>query len=78
MNRIEIQVIGATGTGKSIILALIERSIKDFGIRAVLSPDLEAERKLNDPDNPPKWEIESFKNTYIYLSEINISGTKDE
>jgi hypothetical protein len=78
MHRIQIQVTGETGIGKSIILAIIERAIKEAGIRMVLSPDLEAERKLNDPDNPPEWEMESLKNnTYVYLDEVNISGSNN-
>lgn len=73
MDKIVVTVTGLTGSGKSIILALIESALKSFGIRMVLSPDLEAERRLNNPDKPPEHELRSLlSKSYIYLEEINI------
>lgn len=73
MHRIEIVVTGETATGKSLILATIERAIKEMGIRMILSPELEAERNMGNPDNPPDREMQSLRaNTYVVLSEVNI------
>lgn len=73
MHRVEITVKGETATGKTIVLAAIERAIKELGVRMILSPELESERNMGNPDNPPDWEMESLrKNTYIVLNEVNI------
>lgn len=73
MDRIEVTVTGPTGCGKSLVLAAIDRAIRGLGTKLVLSEDLEKERRLNNPDNPPDWELESLRTkTYVVLTEKNI------
>jgi hypothetical protein len=73
VHRIEVTVSGETQTGKSIILSAVEKAIKDLGVRAILSPELEMERRLGDPDSPADWEVESLReNSYVVLTEVNI------
>jgi phage/plasmid-associated DNA primase len=73
MHRIEVTVTGETATGKSVIVAAIEGALKELGVRAVLSPELELERQMGNPDTPAPWELESLrKNSYVVLSEVNI------
>jgi hypothetical protein len=74
MHRIEVTVTGETTTGKTIILAAIDKAMKELGVRMILSPELESERNMGTPDSPPDWELESLKtNSYVVLSEINIA-----
>lgn len=73
MNRIEINVSGPTQCGKSIVLAAIDRALKDLGVRFTLSAELEAERRLSNPDQPADWEMEMLNSSYIVLTETNIS-----
>jgi nucleoside-triphosphatase THEP1 len=73
MHRIEVTVTGETATGKSIILAKIEQALKELGVKAILSPELELERQIGNPDTPASWELESLRqNSYVVLSEVNI------
>lgn len=72
MNKIEIQVIGKTGSGKSVILAAIDKCLKDLEIPEIISEDLEKERKLCNPDKPAAWQAKSLKNTSVHMREINI------
>jgi hypothetical protein len=72
MNRIEINVSGPTQCGKSILLAAIDRTLREMGIQFRLSPELESERNLSCPDNPASWEIEMLSRSYVVLTETNI------
>ena len=72
MNRIEINVSGPTQCGKSILLAAIDRTLRDMDIRFRLSEELEQDRNMGHPDKPEDWEIEMLSKSYIVLSETNI------
>lgn len=72
MNRIEVNVSGPTQCGKSIVLAAIDKALRDLGVEFRLSGDLEIERNLANPDSPAEWELEILKNAYIVLTETNI------
>ena len=78
MNRIEITVTGGTQSGKSVILAAIDKAIKDLGVKMILSHELESERSMGNPDAPNEDELQRLKsNTYIVLTEVNIPRSKD-
>ena len=73
MHRIEVKVTGETGVGKTVILAAIDRALKDLGVKMILSQELEQERNMGNPDKPAQWELESLiKGSYVVLSEENI------
>ena len=76
MNRIEINVSGPTQCGKSIILAAIDRTLRDMGIQFRLSEELEQERNMGNPDKPEGWEFEMLSKSYIVLSETNAPSQK--
>ena len=68
---IEIDVHGHVGAGKTAILSVIEKAlIEAFGVSCV-SPELDAERRMGDPDAPAEWEKPSPKKHIIVLSESN-------
>jgi predicted AAA+ superfamily ATPase len=71
MNRIEINVSGPTQCGKSIVLAAIDRALRDMGIQFRLSEELEQERNMGHPDKPEDWEMEMLSKSYVVLSETN-------
>ena len=78
MNVIQVHVEGPVGTGKSAVLACIERAIKQqFGC-SVASPDLERERRLNEPDDPEPWERPQRENTVFVLTEGNSQSARSE
>ncbi len=72
MNRIEVIVTGPTGSGKSIILAAIAQALKKLEVN-FLSPDLELERALNNPDQQCAWEMDMVRSSYVVLKEVNQS-----
>jgi hypothetical protein len=72
MKRIEINVSGPTQSGKSIVLATIDRALRDLGVNFRLSETLEMERNMGNPDDPEPWERDALKDTYIVLTETNI------
>lgn len=55
--------------GKSLVLARIERVLREeFGAQTV-SRDLEQERNLGNPDTPADWELKMAAKTTWVLSE---------
>jgi predicted AAA+ superfamily ATPase len=78
MNRIEINVSGPTQCGKSIILAVIDRALRDQGIQFRLSEELEHERNMGTPDRPEPWEREMLSKSYVVLTETNIPRTEPQ
>lgn len=75
MNRIEINVSGPIQCGKSIILAAIDRTLRDMGVQFRLSEELEQERNMGHPDNPEDWETAMIGKSYVVLSETTIPNT---
>jgi len=68
-NVAHVIVSGPTQCGKSLVLARIERVLREeFGARTV-SRDLEQERNLGTPDNPADWELKLAAKTTWVLSE---------
>jgi uridine kinase len=70
-NRIEVTVTGATATGKTVILAAIDRALKELGVN-VLCEELETERNLGNPDTPSESELSIVRDAYVVLKEVNI------
>lgn len=68
-NVAHVIVSGPTQCGKSLVLARIERVLREeFGAQTV-SRDLEQERSLGNPDNPAGWEQKLAAKTTWVLSE---------
>lgn len=64
-----IVVTGPTQCGKSLVLARIERVLREeFGAQTV-SRDLEQERRMGNPDSPADWELKMAAQTTWVLSE---------
>lgn len=61
-NDIAIVVSGPVGSGKSHVLALIERALRaEYGRDVcIVSPDLDAERKLGNPGAEPDTKLVAF------------------
>ena len=70
---VTITVSGITGSGKSAVLAAIERLLmQEFRITTISSPDLAAERRLANPDSPTLAEIQNLSNYDWLLTEHNL------
>lgn len=68
-NLAHVIVTGPTQCGKSLVLARIERVLREeFGAQT-LSRDLEKERNLGTPDDPADWELKMAAKTTWVLSE---------
>lgn len=64
-----VVVTGPTQCGKSLVLARIERVLREeFGAQTV-SRDLEQERRIASPDSPADWELKMAAKTTWVLSE---------
>ena len=71
---VTITVSGITGSGKSKVLAAIERLLmQEFRITTISSPALAAERRLANPDAVPTLaEIQNLSNYDWLLTEHNV------
>lgn len=68
-NVAHVVVTGPPQCGKSLVLARIERVLREeFGAQTV-SRDLEQERNLGNPDTPADWELKMAAKTTWVLSE---------
>lgn len=65
-----IFVTGPTGIGKSVLMARIERMLKEEFQAHVVSLDLEQERRLSNPDKPAPHDLKSIKETIWVLREV--------
>lgn len=66
-----VVVVGSVQCGKSVLLARIERLLRDeFGANTV-SRTLDQERRLSNPDFPAVWETDVVGKTLWVLSEHN-------
>lgn len=62
-------VTGPTQCGKSLVLARIDRVLREeFGAQTV-SRDLAEERSIGNPDKPADWELKMAAKTTWVLSE---------
>lgn len=67
-----VVVTGPTQCGKSVVLARIDRVLREeFGAQTV-SKDLEQERNIGNPDNPADFELQLVSKTTWVLSEKQV------
>ena len=62
-------VTGPTQCGKSLVLARIERVLREEFGAVTVSRDLQHERKIGNPDSPADWELNMAAKTTWVLSE---------
>lgn len=74
MDKIQITVTAPTQSGKSIILAQIEKALRELGIRAILkNNEIEKEIALEINQNPPEHMLEHLRSkVYVELVEVNV------
>lgn len=73
MRKISVTVEGFTGTGKTAILFIIEKALKNAGLRLILSDKLEQERNLGHPETMSPEDLTKLaENVYIELVEKNV------
>lgn len=65
----QVVVTGPVQSGKSIVLARIEKMLREEFGAATVSRDLDIEKRLSDTDNPPNWAVASIGRTMWVLSE---------
>ena len=68
-NVAHVVVTGPTQCGKSLVLARIERMLREELGAQTVSRDLELERNLSRPDTPANWELKLAAETTWVLSE---------
>lgn len=67
---VDIHVAGPSPCGKSALTALIEKAIKErYPNVEVVAKELDAERRMGDPDNPEEWEQPDPDKHYIRITE---------
>jgi energy-coupling factor transporter ATP-binding protein EcfA2 len=77
MSKIQIEVpdvahvivTGPTQCGKSLVLARIERVLREEFGTVTVSRDLQQERNIGSPDTPADWELKMAAKTTWVLSE---------
>jgi predicted ATP-binding protein involved in virulence len=68
---LQIDVSGPTGSGKTAVLAAIEKMLqREFGMSCA-SPALDEARRAGDPDNPAMWEKPAPRSCVAILNENN-------
>lgn len=71
MYDLKITVEGPVGSGKSVILAKIEKMLKEeFTNCTIDSSILDDERKMCNLDAPDPWEVDNINKANITLMEI--------
>ena len=68
-NVAHVVVTGPTQCGKSLVLARIERVLREELGAQTVSRDLDQERNLGNPDTPADWELKMAAKTTWVLSE---------
>jgi ABC-type phosphonate transport system ATPase subunit len=68
---VKITVTGPSQTGKSIVLARIQRVLEEEFGAVVVAPQLDAERRLVELDEPQLWERDIIRNTEWHLVEAS-------
>ena len=65
----QIVITGPVQCGKSVVLARIEKMLREEFRANTVSADLSAERRVGSPDNPADWESKMVGKTAWILSE---------
>lgn len=67
-----IRISGPTQCGKTLVAAVVERVLRQAFGATVIAEDLEAARRLGNPDFPKEWERQMVAETLWRIEEVNM------